>query len=609
MKRAATFLRHCARACAAVAIVGAALVGASASAANKVAAQARFGAYVAAVDYTYDPDQLLRLMVRNELAKARIEALEVDGGWTWVSGCVGTLARGASCVAKLRPAQEVACFTPQQLHVTLKVGGRQVSVNALVYQVASPYALTIVDQKSVEGGERTTPNVVSLPATKVGERGDSVEVQIEASHFLPLELRTVSVPAYIEVENGCAGRRLPSFVVQDDRQARQCRLLLRFNPTNATQSDGELKAVLSDGKREYPIVLQLRARPWQPLYARKISAVEGELYLLLRDASLWRDATGGGWTQVATGVDDFFAGPDHGLVIRQGDVARARGDGYDGRFGRGGDTSWDASIREFPWVTLPGPVRSAYVAKDATYYWEPTGQLWEAGLRHQYWDGQGRYPGEDQSPQRVSHPFMQVYQDDDAVSGIDAQGRLWMRGEFYDRDADNVGVPVHASDWVLREMGVAQYMSCGGDELKLDLDGDLYARGHNFSGALGAGDKVDLARWTRVNTGVTAFTIDCSRLGIPHSFRSLYALKKDGTLWGVGSNGFGKLGVSPDIAGRFTRWRQIARDVVSFEANAYNLLMLKSDGSVWASGALNADISQRTYRPRLEGIAPLGDFR
>mgnify|MGYP003338744263 CR=1 FL=1 len=75
MKRAATFLRRCARACAAVAIVGAALVGASASAANKVAAQARFGAYVAAVDYTYDPDQLLRVMVRNELAKARIEAL------------------------------------------------------------------------------------------------------------------------------------------------------------------------------------------------------------------------------------------------------------------------------------------------------------------------------------------------------------------------------------------------------------------------------------------------------------------------------------------------------------------------------------------------------
>ncbi len=414
----------------------------------------------------------------------------------------------------------------------------------------------------------------------------------------------VQAPDYITLKNECDGKTLASPLTDRDEAAGHCLLQLAYSPTRAEQIDGEVVLTLADAKTQYSLALQLKARPWQPLRARKIAVTEDHRYVLLHDGSLWRDDLKGAWSLVAEQVDDFEAGPADGLAILQAGVYRARGSGYRHRFGPQDDAA-DAQT----WITLPSGIERLYLAQEATYYRDTRGQWWEMGRRHVYWDGKGRYPGEDESPRRIAPAFVRVYQDTDAVYGIDAAARLWMRGSAYERRADNVLYPLQAADWRLRETKVAQYEDCGSDEFKLDTDGVLYTRGGNYLGKLGAGQQVQLTRWTRVNTGVASFATDCSRRGVPHSMSSLYVLKQDRTLWGVGNNRHGQLGAPPGPHDHSLRWKLIARDVASFAADEYRVLMLKTDGTVWGSGSHQADITKRHYQNVLGEVQALGDFR
>ncbi|MBT3470468.1 MAG: hypothetical protein HN467_14220, partial [Opitutae bacterium] len=76
--------------------------------------------------------------------------------------------------------------------------------------------------------------------------------------------------------------------------------------------------------------------------------------------------------------------------------------------------------------------------------------------------------------------------------------------------------------------------------------------------------------------------------GSQHHF-TLY-LKEDGTLWGIGSNNNGQLGLGQgnDTAVILTNYgipEQIAFDVVDVAANRDHALFVKEDGSLWAMGS------------------------
>jgi hypothetical protein len=61
-------------------------------------------------------------------------------------------------------------------------------------------------------------------------------------------------------------------------------------------------------------------------------------------------------------------------------------------------------------------------------------------------------------------------------------------------------------------------------------------------------------------------------------------LKEDGTLWGMGDNRSGKLGIDPGVLTQITEPRMIASDVADFTTSYGNTIYIKMDGSAWGLG-------------------------
>lgn len=110
-------------------------------------------------------------------------------------------------------------------------------------------------------------------------------------------------------------------------------------------------------------------------------------------------------------------------------------------------------------------------------------------------------------------------------------------------------------------------------------DGTLWATGNNGSGQLGLGDQTNRLSFTRVTSmGTSVATVAA---GATHTM----VVKKDGTLWATGYNGFGGLGLG-DTTNRtsFTQVTSIGTSASKIAAGASHSLVLKADGTLWAAG-------------------------
>lgn len=118
--------------------------------------------------------------------------------------------------------------------------------------------------------------------------------------------------------------------------------------------------------------------------------------------------------------------------------------------------------------------------------------------------------------------------------------------------------------------------------LFLKSDGSLWGMGYNFYGQLGLGNF-----W---GTNRPALIVASNVVAVAAGgYHSLF-LMSDGSLWGMGMNTQGQLG-----DGSYTNWPPpangvdvpemiVASNVVAIAAGQYHSLFLKSDGSLWAMG-------------------------
>ena len=119
---------------------------------------------------------------------------------------------------------------------------------------------------------------------------------------------------------------------------------------------------------------------------------------------------------------------------------------------------------------------------------------------------------------------------------------------------------------------------------------DLYAMGANGAGELGDGTffEHDSPEEIRFSTTISAVTA-----GHGHS---LY-IKSDGSLWGMGDNTFGQLGLG-SVPGTNIQVL-IASGVTAVAAGAYHSLFIKSDGSLWGMGEnFNGQLGDNTTSDR-----------
>ena len=172
------------------------------------------------------------------------------------------------------------------------------------------------------------------------------------------------------------------------------------------------------------------------------------------------------------------------------------------------------------------------------------------------------------------------------VLATKTDGTLWTwgRGDYGQlghSSSSNISSPVQVgsgTDWA---SGARSFSSAPTNHaFAIKTDGTLWAMGYNNKGQLGVNDTTQYSSPKQI-PGTTWSTIDARP---EHSL----ATKTDGTLWSWGYNAFGKLGLSNQTAYSSpvqipgTTWRSIDRH--TFGYNADSAWATKTDGTLWAWG-------------------------
>ena len=206
------------------------------------------------------------------------------------------------------------------------------------------------------------------------------------------------------------------------------------------------------------------------------------------------------------------------------------------------------------------------------------------------------------APQRISDDtdWKQVALASSSLLGLKSDGSLWSwsstvnsrsspqtstSGKFV--PPGRIGTD---SDWVQISGRVSHFMA-------LKADGSLWGWGQNESGQIGNG----VSNSSKVLAPVMVGTDHDWKAIAAGAFNS-YALKRDGTLWGWGSdvNSSGQIPnknvYSPEQIDPGTNWAAIS-------VGDYHLLALKSDGTIWLRGQ-NAHITASSAFPSAPRSAP-----
>ena len=109
----------------------------------------------------------------------------------------------------------------------------------------------------------------------------------------------------------------------------------------------------------------------------------------------------------------------------------------------------------------------------------------------------------------------------------------------------------------------------------LKQDGSVWATGRNYNGQVGDGSKADRNSFVMVISGGGA---DVSTGGY-HSM----VLKQDGSVWATGWNGYGQLG-DGSITDRSNYVQVLVSGAEAIAAGRRHSMILKQDGSVWTTG-------------------------
>ena len=220
-----------------------------------------------------------------------------------------------------------------------------------------------------------------------------------------------------------------------------------------------------------------------------------------------------------------------------------------------------------------GKQHTAAAAADGTLY------IWGANHESQLGDNthQGRdEPGSAKSLIETGEKIIDIapgmtctfaLAEDGTLYGFGSNGKGQLGG-YADKEAP---VPVAVAE------DVAKVYTAGEFSFIIKKDGSIWAAGLNKRGQLGLGEDVEqCSEWTEVTT-----ISDVVSFALGEQFT--LALKSDGTVWAVGRNNRGQLGIGSDEKAIY-QWTQVAEDAVAVLAGVETAGMIKSDGTLWMWG-------------------------
>jgi alpha-tubulin suppressor-like RCC1 family protein len=182
-------------------------------------------------------------------------------------------------------------------------------------------------------------------------------------------------------------------------------------------------------------------------------------------------------------------------------------------------------------------------------------------------------------------------------------GSLWAMGyNRYGQLGDGVysiNIPVYGTNRPeqIVASNVTAIAAGGNHSLFLKSDSSLWAMGDNFYGELGDGTTDNGNYETNLPEQIVTSNVTAITTGWGHSL----ILKSDGSLWATGTNVFGELGDGTYITATLPE-QIVAGGVTAIAAGEWHSLFLKSDGSLWgmginSSGQLGDGTLKSTNRP------------
>ena len=272
-----------------------------------------------------------------------------------------------------------------------------------------------------------------------------------------------------------------------------------------------------------------------------------------------------------TRIRAVSAGYAHTLYVKTDGTLWAMGNNDYGQLGDGTTTQ-----RNTP-VQVATGVASVSAGYAHTLYVKTDGTLWAMGYNFRGRLGDGTTTQRN-TPVQVATGVASVAAGNSHTLYVKTDGSLWAVGEnVYGQLGD--GTTTNRSSPVQVATSVASLAASGDHTMYVKTDSTLWAAGNNQTGKLGDGTQ------TQRNTPVpVAVGVACVSAGGEHPYGHTLFVKTDGTLWAMGNNFFGQLGVGTTNTNDRRTPVPVATGVASVSAGLADTMYVKTDGTLWAMG-------------------------
>jgi alpha-tubulin suppressor-like RCC1 family protein len=300
---------------------------------------------------------------------------------------------------------------------------------------------------------------------------------------------------------------------------------------------------------------------------------------------------------VSNGIVAIAGGGGQSLFLKSNGSLWGMGDGLS--LGDG-DLTTDTPVE----IVSNGVVAIASGAFHSLFF-KSDGSLWAMGYDHDGELGDGSnhvaslFPEQIVPPQpKLRHNHMAPTVSKVAAGGdlgmdqrnghslfIESDGSLWAMGDDTYGQLGDSHTPFRITNRPERIISSGVVAAAAGEDFSLFIksDGSLWAMGDNTYGQLCGNSHLGIGPYVNtINSPMEIVSNNVVAVGAGYDF-SLF-LKSDGSLWGMGNNGFGQLGGGTSFYGTEKPVEIVPNDVVAIAAGEDFSLFVKCDGSLWGMG-------------------------
>lgn len=246
-----------------------------------------------------------------------------------------------------------------------------------------------------------------------------------------------------------------------------------------------------------------------------------------------------------------------------------------GQLGTGDNNSTNQLVK-----IIDSGVIDVKASMSTTYFTKKDGSLWGMGSNFGGQLGTGDKNSTNLPSLIVSSGVVNFSPGVNTLFFTKEDGSLWGMGLNFSGilglgDNENRMTPT-----MTKASGVSSLVSAINSSFFIDQNGALWGTGNNWKGQLGTGDtNASLFPKLIIQNSV-------SKVAISHSFSPTTVFsKEDGSLWGMGFNGLNGMLGTGDTNDSLVPKKIMDGGIAQLAAGNQNILIRKSDGSIWATGS------------------------